>query len=137
MRRYDLFSNTWTLLSCYEKGALKQIVVRNGCEIYGLVNKYRCPECNRRLTGFCPCLLSYPAYGPPLFMFGTQRKTSLKEDVVCQTCLKSDFDDAVISKYVLELTVWQDITSFDSGLRERVCLVASDNFIYFIGGGVR
>ena len=72
-----------------------------------------------------------------LFMFGMQRKTSLKEDVVCQTCLKSDFDDAVISKYVLELTVWQDITSFDSGLRERVCLVASDNFIYFIGGGVR
>ena len=133
MRRYDLFSNTWTLLSYYETGALKQIVVRNGCEIFCLVNKYRCPECNRRLTGFCPCLLSHPAYGHSSCL---ECRGKLQEDAVCQTCIKSDFDDAVISKYVLELNVWQDITSFDSGLRERVCLVACDNFIYYIDESV-
>ena len=133
VHRYNLFSSTWTLLSHYEKGALKQIVVRNGCEIYGLVNKYRCPECNKRLTGFCSCLRVRP-YNRYSCL---DCRGKLQGDAVCLTCLKSDFDDAVISRYVIELNVWQDIASFDSGLRERVCLVASDNFIYFIGGGVR
>ena len=131
MRRYDLFSNAWTPLSYYEKRAVKQIVVRNGCEIYGLLNKYRCPECNRRLTVFFPCHLSYSAYRH----YSCLECSGLK--LVCKTCLKSENAVSVISKYVPELNVWQDITSFDSGLRERVCLVASDNFIYIIGGGVR
>jgi len=133
MHRYDLFSNTWTPLPYYEEGAMKQIVVRNGCEIYGVVTKYRCPECNRRLTGFCPCLLS---------LYGQEHYSCFKckgrlSHAVCQTCLEGEFDVSMISRYAPESNVWQDITSFDSGLRERVCLVASDNFIYFIGGGVR
>lgn len=132
MHRYDLFSNTWTRLSHYEKGDLTQIVVRNGCEIYGLVTRYRCPECNR-CGQTCRCLLSY-SYGY-YSCLGCRGK--LQGYAVCQTCFQSDFDNAVISRYVIELNVWQDITSFDSGLRARVCLVVSDNFIYFIGGGLR
>ena len=133
LHRYDLLSNTWKPLLYCEEGALKQIVVRNGCEIYGLVTKYRCPTCNRRLTGFCLCLL---------LLHGRRHYSCLGctgklQGAVCQTCLEDDLNVAVISRYLPESNVWKQIAFFDSGLRERFCVVASDNFIYFIGGGVR
>jgi len=135
MHSYNLFSNTWMSLPHYEEGPMKQIVVRNGCEIYGLVPKYRCPGCERRLTGFCPSLRSL--YSRQLHYVCLECRGRFSH-AVCQTCrIEGEFDAAVISRYVPESTVWQDITSFDSALRERVCLVANDDFIYFIGGGVR
>ena len=133
MHSYDLFSNTWMPLPYYEEGTMKQIVVRNGCEIYGLVTKYRCLLCDKRLSGLCPCLRSL--YDRNYSCFECRGRFP---HAVCQTChIKGEFDVAVISRYVPESTVWQDITTFDLALRERVCLVANDDFIYFIGGGLR
>ncbi|XP_078352247.1 kelch-like protein 24 [Oculina patagonica] len=39
-----------------------------------------------------------------------------------------------ITKYKPESKSWEDVLSFDSGLRVGICIVAKDNFIYFIGG---
>ena len=41
-----------------------------------------------------------------------------------------------MKKYKLESNSWEDISSFDLGIppRERICVVASDNFIYLLGG---
>lgn len=103
----DLFSNTWTPLQYNGERGLKQIVVRNGCEIYALVQQ-RCRECR-----------------------------GCKANTVCQNCHDGELDVSLITKYIPEGNVWQEITSFVSGLRERICLVAKDSCIYFIGGGVR
>lgn len=42
-----------------------------------------------------------------------------------------------LRKYNPESNEWQEISSFDFGSREGICVVVKDNFIYFIGGGVR
>ena len=39
-----------------------------------------------------------------------------------------------ITKYKPESNSWEDISSFDMGSRVRICVVAKDNFIYFLGG---
>ena len=40
-----------------------------------------------------------------------------------------------IIKYKVESNSWEDVTSFDHlGTRGNVCIVAKDNFVYFIGG---
>ncbi|KAL9952747.1 hypothetical protein ACROYT_G040041 [Oculina patagonica] len=41
-----------------------------------------------------------------------------------------------ITKYKPESNSWEDISSFDLGLRTAICVVAKDNFIYFIGGRI-
>lgn len=42
----------------------------------------------------------------------------------------------MITKYIPESNSWEDITSFDWGMKERMCIVAKDNFIYFLGGSM-
>ena len=42
-----------------------------------------------------------------------------------------------ITKYKPESNSWEDITSFDMGSRVMICVVAKDNFIYFLGGLAR
>ena len=42
-----------------------------------------------------------------------------------------------ITKYKPESNSWEDITSFDMGSRVNICVVAKDNFIYFLGGFAR
>ncbi|XP_020624389.1 kelch-like protein 12 [Orbicella faveolata] len=42
-----------------------------------------------------------------------------------------------LRKYNPESNEWQEISSFDLGSKEGICVVVKDNFIYFIGGGVR
>ena len=40
-----------------------------------------------------------------------------------------------LMKYKPESNLWEEVSSFDHlGLRDRFCIVANDNFIYFIGG---
>ena len=43
---------------------------------------------------------------------------------------------STITKYKAESNTWEDICSCDFGLREGMCIVSKDDFIYFIGGGV-
>ena len=40
----------------------------------------------------------------------------------------------VITKYNPESNSWEDISSFDLGLRHGICIVAKDNFVYVLGG---
>ena len=42
-----------------------------------------------------------------------------------------------LRKYNPESNEWQEISSFDFGSKEGICVVVKDNFIYFIGGGVQ
>lgn len=42
-----------------------------------------------------------------------------------------------LRKYDPESNEWQEVSSFDFGSKEGICVVVKDNFIYFIGGGVR
>ncbi|KAL9955528.1 hypothetical protein ACROYT_G036864 [Oculina patagonica] len=42
-----------------------------------------------------------------------------------------------LTKYNHESNEWLEISSFNFGSKEGICIVAKDNFIYFIGGGVR
>jgi len=42
-----------------------------------------------------------------------------------------------IKQYRPEWDLWECISSFDLGLKVRICIVAKDNFIYFLGGAVR
>ncbi|XP_078354727.1 kelch-like protein 40 [Oculina patagonica] len=39
-----------------------------------------------------------------------------------------------IRRYKPESNSWNDVAAFDFGLRREICIVAKDNFIYFIGG---
>ena len=100
-----------------EKGALKKIVVRNGCEIAGLLSemKYRCLECNRRLTGFCPYLSFWPSRGPRQCSGSDCRGTL----AFCQTCLKGDLGNSMILRHVPESNVWKEITSFFFGFKGK------------------
>ena len=42
-----------------------------------------------------------------------------------------------ITKYKPESNSWEDITSFNMGSRIHVCVVAKDNYIYFLGGSTQ
>ena len=51
-----------------------------------------------------------------------------------QTC-GSRKHTSFLTNYKPETNSWEDVTSFDHlGLRDDFCIVANDNFIYFIGG---
>ena len=127
--RFDFSSNTWMPLLYNGERGLKQIVVRNGCEIYALVAK-QCSECEGKRSGFCWCTCLDSRSKLCSFC-------RIKATTACQNCYGGKLDVSLITKYIPELNLWQEITSFISGLRERICLVAKDDFIYFIGGGLR
>lgn len=44
---------------------------------------------------------------------------------------------ATITRYNHESNSWEDISSFDVGIRHSICIVPKDNFVYFIGGRKR
>ena len=43
---------------------------------------------------------------------------------------------SAITKYKPKSNSWENVTSFDLKQRQGICIVANDNFIYFLGGGV-
>ncbi len=51
-------------------------------------------------------------------------------------CGKEHHSHIAMSRYKPELNSWENIATFDLGLRRDICFVAKDNFIYFIGGKV-
>ena len=51
-----------------------------------------------------------------------------------RTCEKRRL--STITKYNPKSNSWEDVSSsFDLGEREGICIVAKDNFVYFLGGG--
>ena len=107
---YDPFSDSWTLLPYKEDRYLRQIFVGNKDEVYALVSD-RCLECDS-----LSCLCCRGIRGQP---YARKKQVSF------------------ITKYEPASNVWEEISSFDFGAREGICIVIKDNLIYFIGGGVR
>ena len=107
MVSYSPYTKSWMRLPALQNRCLWKIFVRNQVEMYALV----CDAC-------VPCL----------------RGRSLWIIDIC------DREDGLfISKYKPESHSWEDILSFphfhpNVTVRDGFCIVASNHFIYFIGG---
>ena len=114
--RYDSFFDRWMDIPHKGKRDLKQIFVSNNNEdgIYALEseNERSCPDC----VALHSC--NGPERVSEFFSCGKQHLS-------------------YITKYRPESNSWEDISSFDLGLRKKICIVAKDNFIYFIGGYIQ
>ena len=108
--RYDSFFDRWTDVPYKRKRNLLQIFVsdKNEDGIYALEkdNEISCPDCVSVRSG-------------------NAQEASVG-------CGKQHL--SYITKYKPESNSWEDILSVDFGRRSGMCLVAKDNFIYFMGG---
>ena len=113
---YNPYSNRWMQLPALEEGRyLRRTFDRNGDEMYALMSEQCVRKHLRRPHGF---LLNSPR---------------TETDQNCHSRKHTSF----LTKYKAELHSWENVTSFDYlDLREGFCIVANDNFIYFIGGYV-
>ena len=102
---YDSFSNRWMSLPYEEHRTLRNIFVRNEGEIFALLSVDN--DC-------CHECISLRSQGTNI------------------PCGKMHL--SFLTKYKPETNSWEDITSFDLGSRVGICVVAKDNFIYFLGG---
>ena len=57
---------------------------------------------------------------------------SLRSHGISSASQKRHF--SFIIKYRPDSNSWEDISSFDLSSRKGICIVANDNFIYFLGG---
>ena len=118
LTRYNSLSNRWTTLPYKEKRVLQQVFASNEDGIYALVTDDRlsCRGCvalrSRGIRHEGPV----DVLGNPLC--GRKHLTS-------------------ITRYKPESNSWEDISSLDLGLRDGICIVAKDKFVYFIGGRIR
>ena len=106
---YNPYSKRWgkSVTPFQEHGRyLREIFGRNEDEMYALMSE----------TAFQTALCQR-------FRTGTE-----------QNCGKEKFT-SFLMKYKPKSNSWEEVSSFDHlDLRERFCIVANDNFIYFIGG---
>ena len=106
---YDPLSNCWSSFPYKGHRTVKKIFAVNDEAIYALVAEdiLCCPDC-----------------------------TSLYLRKIPGPCSKTPHL-SFLRKYKPETNSWEDITSFDLDCNSRsgVCVVAKDNFVYFIGGG--
>ncbi|XP_078381999.1 kelch repeat and BTB domain-containing protein 12-like [Oculina patagonica] len=108
--RYNPFSDKWLSLPYTEKEYryLQQIFVTKDDELCALMSE----AC--KYHGLCR---RQDMYNPREIVFcGKEKHVSF------------------ITKYKPESNSWEDITSFDHLNRCHVCIVANDDFVYFIGG---
>ena len=101
---YDSFSNCWTRRSHKDQRTLWEVFVTNN-EFYALL---------RENMICCPECIS-------LFSRGTY-----------EPCGRSHL--SFIAKFNPESGSWEDISSFDLGERKAICVVARENYVYFLGG---
>ncbi|KAL9951883.1 hypothetical protein ACROYT_G044624 [Oculina patagonica] len=111
--RYDSLFDRWTYLPYEGKRDLQQIFVSDNNEdgIYALEseNETSCPDC----VSLRSCS-------------GPKRVSKFSP------CGKQHL--SYITRYKPESNSWEDVATFDFGLRRGICIVAKDNSIYFIGG---
>ena len=117
---YNPYSNSCTELPAWDEGRyLRKTFVSSGDEMYSLLSE--------------PCVERHLR----LFRIRNQRKL-----VDCAFSLEAGTDQtcgrkhtSFLTKYKPETNSWEYVTSFDHlDLRDDFCIVANDNFIYFIGG---
>ena len=106
---YEPLSNCWSSLPYEDRRTVTKIFAMSDEAIYALVAEdiLCCPDC-----------------------------TSLYLRKIPGPCSKTPHL-SFLRKYKPETNSWEDITSFDLDCNSRsgVCIVAKDNFVYFIGGG--
>ena len=109
--QHDSLSNSWTSLTFLPKKRVEKVLFTNKNEIYAWVTEERTcrPDCASTVFKVHSCD----------HLFDSSRKTSRL---------------SFLTKYKPETNSWEDVTSFDLGSREGVCVVAEDNYIYFVGG---
>ena len=112
LTRYDPFFHRWTDVPYKRKRNLLQFFVIDNNEdgIYALEkdNEIPCSDC-----------------------FSVRSRNAQEASVRCEKQHLS-----YITKYKPESNSWEEILSVDFGSRLAMCLVAKDNFIYFIGGRI-
>ncbi|KAL9962964.1 hypothetical protein ACROYT_G032122 [Oculina patagonica] len=108
--RYNPLSNNWLPIpyTWAKYGNLRQLFVTNEDEMYALVSE--------------PCC-QYHLYHGRLSW----------EETISEFCGKEKHVSFII-KYKPKSNSWEDITSFDHLHRYNVCIVANDDFFYFVGG---
>ena len=116
---YNPYSNTWTSLPSLEENRyLRQIFVNNEDEMYALFSEQ--------------CIMDH--------IFGWRirdgrRACRRKIGPFCSKEKSKEKHLSFITKYKPESNSWEDISSSDYlDLRQDFCIVAHENFIYFIGG---
>ena len=104
---YNTFSDSWTTMSHKENRSLQSVFVGNEEDIYALLGEG---------TGCCLNCVFYRSHGHP------------------SPCYKTHL--SYITKYCPESDSWVDIASLNLNLNSRsgICIVAKDNYIYFVGG---
>ena len=115
---YNPYSNTWTSLPSLEENRyLRQIFVNNEDEMYALFSE----QCLRE--HICGWRIRHRKRASRHFGRFCSKEESREKHV------------SFITKYKPESNSWEDISSSDYlDLRDDFCIVAHDNFIYFIGG---
>ena len=110
--KYNPYSNSHTQLPPWEEGRyLRKTFVSNGGELYSL--------------------LSEPCFENHLLKWRFRVFPRAEIDRTCGSRKHTSF----LTKFKPETNSWEDLTSFDHfDLRDDFCIVANDNFIYFIGG---
>ena len=118
LSRYNPFSHCWTTLPYIEKRNLRQIFSSSGDEIYALVTDER-----------ISCLACI------YLRSGAVEHNEHEEIPQTPRCGKSHLSS--IMKYKPQTNLWEEIASFDLGLRDGICIIASNKSVYFIGGRIR
>ena len=116
--RYNSLSNNWTTLPYRGKRNVQQVCVSSDNEIYALVTDDQ--------TSCRACI----SLRPPEI-----RHNEIEGVDESSRCGKRHL--SCISKYNQDLNLWENVSSFDLGSRDEICIVAKDSFIYFIGGRMR
>ena len=69
--------------------------------------------------------------------FQTSRENGRYPLLVHTFCLNFKQHESVVAKYHAESNLWDEVAPFPLGWRYGICIVAKDNFIYFLGGSSR
>ena len=117
--RYDSFSHRWTTLPYNEKKSMRQVYISSKDEIFALMIDDRISCLG------CISLRSSRAL----------ESTEHEEIQHPPRCGKSHLSS--VMRYRPETNLWQETSSFDLGSRDGICFVASEKFVYLIGGYIR
>ena len=69
--------------------------------------------------------------------FQTSRENGRYPLLVNTFCLNFKQHESFVAKYHAESNFWDEVAPFPLGWRYGICIVAKDNFIYFLGGSSR
>lgn len=69
--------------------------------------------------------------------FQTSRENGRYPLLVNTFCLNFKQHESFVAKYHAESNLWDEVAPFPLGWRYGTCIVAKDNFIYFLGGSSR